>query len=173
MISFRSLTAYVRTPYHSFMAFVASRKPSDSVNDGAKALRQWRKDHEVSQRRLCKEMDVAARMLHEWEFGAKIPNLHNALKLEWLTEGVVPIELWGYSVDDLAVLGRCILARLARIGHPFDGTFTLGHAEQVFGSIDPHKERQASGKGVLFFGEGPRARALGNVPTINDIHKPR
>lgn len=157
------------------MAFVVSRKPSDSVNDGAKALRQWRIHNELSQRRVCKDMDVAPRMLHEWEFGAKVPNLFNALKLEWLSEGYVCIELWGYSLEDLHVLGRCILARLSRTGHPFDGLFTIGHAEAVFGSIDPHKERQATRKGVLSLGDKPgkplpRELELSDTPHLDPSH---
>lgn len=58
-------------------------------------------------------MGVAPQVWQAWECGAKRPDLANAIALEWLTDGHVKIERWGYDMQVLLDALVVIKARKA------------------------------------------------------------
>lgn len=92
------------------------KSPPPSVCDGARRLREWRLVRGVSQARLTELLDVHRRTPHEWEWGAKIPSLMSAVRIDALTEGEVPVEAWGYTESDVAPLIAFGLRRARKAG---------------------------------------------------------
>ncbi|SRR5258705_8911439 len=99
------------------------KSPPPSVCEGGRLLRAWRLAHGVSQRRLTELLDVHRRTPHEWEWGAKIPSLTSAVRIDSLTEGNVPVEAWGYTASDVAPLTAFGLRR-ARLSGALPSTPT-------------------------------------------------
>lgn len=61
-----------------------------------KALKRWRKGRGLSQTEAGKLMSppVFQGTWAAWETGRKPPSLGNALELERLTEGAIPVRVW-------------------------------------------------------------------------------
>ena len=61
---------------------------------------------------LAKQLGVSHPTWSDWESGKKTPDLDNALKIELLTNGAVPLEEWGY-VREAEDARKVFAARLA------------------------------------------------------------
>lgn len=62
---------------------------------GAALLREWRKKERVSQSDLAKALDIGAFMtVSRWERGVNRPRRDMASKLEYITQGKVPVASW-------------------------------------------------------------------------------
>lgn len=68
---------------------------TDLTKAGA-ALRAWREGAGKEQAALARELGVAPPSLCDWEYGRRRPSSDNALVLDAMSGGAVPVSLWGY-----------------------------------------------------------------------------
>ncbi len=71
-----------------------SATPESYNTRAKKALRDWLKTEKVTIYRLAKLLNMTYPICHQWVKKANIPNLSTAIKIEELTNGMVPCMLW-------------------------------------------------------------------------------
>jgi transcriptional regulator with XRE-family HTH domain len=83
-------------------------------------LGRWREAAGLTQNDVAARVGVTQSRYSDWERGHGKPALNNAIRLEEISEGAVPLELWGFGLDDLSGATR-VLNRRRRAARAAEG----------------------------------------------------
>ena len=71
-------------------------------NPGARALVQFRSEHNRTQLEIAHAVDTYPQYVGQWERGERHPTLQQAIKLELLTSGAIPCMIWKEACEQSA-----------------------------------------------------------------------
>lgn len=91
----------------------------ETSDSGRGQLRAWRKSTERTLKECSEAVGVSHSLWSEWEQGTRKPTLEGAIGIEKLTEGNVPVEVWGFSASSLLAVAA---ARTLRASRPTEAT---------------------------------------------------